>query len=297
MPPPPPPTPPSQRRLELLVMLVIVYSVVVLAVELELDDPEERGGFFWWSELFVAAFFTVEYVVRWVASRSWRYPLRPMAVVDLLATLPFYVGALVDLRSLRLVRVARMIRLLRLYRYTDALRSILNAFYRVRYEFGVIGFALLTLGWICTVLLYELEREAQPEAFGRLSDAAWCTIVTITTVGYGDKVPATPGGKLVALVLMLGGLGLFGTFVSLIGSAFLEELRRNPRPEDAPPPPGPPAAGGDPPDRFDPDEVLRAVEAGRFAAAGPDGPELTRLLAAACRRLLARDRPAAGPGG
>lgn len=272
----------GKSHLESLVFLVIVYSIVTFVIELETDADSE---FFLWSEFAVAAFFTVEYVVRWVASRKLSYPLTPMAVIDLLAVLPFYLAFMVDLRSLRLLRAARMLRLFKLYRYTSALQRIREAFHSVRYEFGVIGFAVLTLAWVCAVAVYELEREAQPQAFARFSDAAWYTVVTLTTVGYGDKVPATAGGKFVAVVMMVVGLGLFGTFVSLLGSAFLEQLRKARLLAAVAPPAAVEAA------EFDPADVRRAIESGAFDS--PEGHQkMTQLLAAACRRI---EGPLAAP--
>jgi voltage-gated potassium channel len=215
---------PSQRLAELFVLLLIVYSLVTYFLELEFTSLADHE-FFLWSEWIVTGLFTAEFLIRWIASRSLWYPLRPMAIVDLLAILPFYVGFLVDLRALRLIRVLRIFRLFKLYRYTDALQAILNAFFRVRYEFAVMGFAVMTLGLICAVAVFEHESEAQPQAFARFSDAVWYTLTTLTTVGYGDKVPVTGGARAVASVLMIGGLGVFGTFVSLIGSAFIEEIR------------------------------------------------------------------------
>lgn len=287
-----------QSRLELLILVLILYSVVTLFAELEFADADQSTGFFLWSERLVAVAFTVEYVVRWVASRRLSYPLRPMAIVDLLAILPFYLGFLVDLRTLRLVRVLRVLRLFKLYRYTNALQSIRNAFNRVRYEFGVIGFAVLTLLLGCSVAVYELERAAQPVVFARVSDAVWYSVTTITTVGYGDKVPVTTGGKLVAVFMMVGGLGLFGTFVSLLGSAFLEELRRAVRQPgaSAPPAEGPGTPEGMP-DGFDPRRVLKSIDEGAFGGdRGPCHAEGVRLLAVACRLLAALPAPRDGPG-
>ena len=214
------------RWIEHAIIVLIVFSVVVHFVELEFGEDGWGVRFFNWCDLIITVAFTIEYFVRWRLSRSLRYPLQPMAIIDLLAILPFYLGFLIDLRTLRLFRALRALRLFKLYRYTNAMKKIKNAFVRVRYEFAVVGFAVLTLGWVCATMLYELEREAQPQAFGRFSDSAWYTIVTLTTVGYGDKVPITFGGRAIAVVMMVAGLGLFGTFVSLVGSAFLEELRR-----------------------------------------------------------------------
>jgi voltage-gated potassium channel len=280
----------KQNSLEICILVLIVYSIVVQFFELEFNDTDFSTDFFVWSERIVTAVFTIEYFVRWIASRKLSYPLSPMAIVDLLAILPFYLSFLVDLRSLRLLRGFRVLRLFKLYRYTDAVKGIQNAFSQVRYEFGIIGFAVLTLGWICAVAVYELEKNAQPQVFSKLTDAIWYTVTTLTTVGYGDKVPVTLGGRLVAIFMMVCGLGLFGTFVSLIGSAFLEELRKHPRRTHKKA--HPVAITGlsdlsDSPDRYDPAQILHAMSTGTLNTEDAAGRAKTsRLLVVACQLLI-----------
>lgn len=277
------------RYLEVFILLLILYGIVTHLLELEFSDSDNAAAFFLWSERVVTILFTIEYFARWIASRSLVYPFRPMAIIDLLAILPFYLGFLFDLRSLRLVRAGRVIRLMKLYRYTDALHGIQNAFMQVRYEFGIIGFAVFTLGCVCSVGIYESEKTAQPQMFAKLSDAAWYTVTTLTTVGYGDKVPVTLVGRLIAVFMMVCGLGLFGTFVSLIGSAFLEELRKAPRPSWRK---VIPTAKIDThhhietPASFNPASVLRDLDQGVYSKHGEQNQqEVTRLLTIACRLL------------
>ncbi len=85
--------------------------------------------------------------------------------------------------------------------------------------------AIFFLVLLSATLEYELERTAQPEMFAKYSDSIWWSVVTLTTVGYGDKYPVTMGGRLVAVGTLVVGLGIFGTFLSLIGSAFMETLQ------------------------------------------------------------------------
>src|SRR5262245_35528824 len=227
-----------RRYLELFIQVLIFYSIGVHFIEVEYTGTERSTGLWLWSERCVAAIFTAEYITRWVASRRWLYPLRPMAVLDLLAILPFYVGFFVDLRSLRLIRTLRVLRLFKLTRHGRALATLSNAFHRIRHEFAVIGFALFIVCWCSAVAIFELERHAEPKRFGKLSDAVWYVLVTVTTVGYGDLYPVTGGGKLVASCTMIAGLALFGTFISLVGGAFVEELRRSWVEPATPEPPG-----------------------------------------------------------
>lgn len=303
-----------ESYLEIFIQVLIFYSIGMQLIELEFADVGHSTGFFLWSERVVAAIFTIEYLARWRASGRWNYVFEFSAIVDLIAVIPFYVGFFVDLRSLRLIRLLRVLRLFKLTRYNDALQHILNAYYKVRYEFTLIGFALFFVGWCSSLAIFELEREEHPETFGRLSDAVWYILVTVTTVGYGDKVPSTMAGKVVAGCTMIAGLALFGTFMSLIGSAYLDEIRRSmeagegkekgspegPSKVDFPPTEvgstseenaaacdfGP--ASADVP--FDPRRVLQAIDSGEFdQSRGLVHLETVRLLAAACRRLVAGD--------
>ena len=256
----------STKIIETSIVLVILYSLFTHFLELEFDTLDQSSGFFLWSERVVAVIFTIEYVVRWIASRSWRYPFRALAIIDFLAVLPFYAGFFVDLRSLRIVRALRVLRLFKLYRYSSAAQSLRDAFLRVRHEFAVMGFAVFTLMWLCTVAIFELERRQQPEAFGKLSDAAWFTVVTLTTVGYGDKVPVTAGGRCTAAFMMIAGMGLFGTFISLIGGAFVEELRKRRIKRH----------------EFDPASLLKAIETGELKVS----PEAAEHLRLGCKLMV-----------
>lgn len=294
-----------EQPVEIVIQVLIFYSIGMHLVELEFADVGHSEGFFLWSERVVAAIFTVEYFARWWASGRWSYPLDFMALVDLIAVLPFYVGFFVDLRSLRLIRLLRALRLFKLTRYNDALQHILNAYHKVRYEFMLIGFALFFVGWCSSLAIFELEREAHPDQFGRLSDAVWYILVTVTTVGYGDKVPVTPGGRIVAGCTMIAGLTLFGTFMSLIGSAYLEEIRRTMQRDDAREDDASDASSaassprseesgengpwlGPADEAFDAHRVLAAIDAGQFDRSGGLAHlETVRLLAVACRRLTA----------
>jgi voltage-gated potassium channel len=115
-------------KLELLSQAAILYSLATYIIEIQFVGSEHsRQGpsFFLWSERTVAVLFTLEYGLRWLSARDRRrYPLTALAIVDLLAILPFYIGFLVDLRVLRLIRTLRLLRLLKLYRYNAALQSL-----------------------------------------------------------------------------------------------------------------------------------------------------------------------------
>jgi voltage-gated potassium channel len=168
-----------------------------------------------WSERVIAGVFTIEYIIRWLRSRKWSYPLTATALIDLLAVLPFYVGFIVDLRVLRLVRTLRMLRLFKLHRYSAALRNFMKSIRSVGDQLGALGVVVLFFVMLSSSILFDCEHSAQPQVFSKFSDAVWWCITTLTTVGYGDKYPITPAGRVAATVTVVFGLGVFGTFISV----------------------------------------------------------------------------------
>ena len=83
------------------------------------------------------------------------------------------------------------------------------------------------------VIMYLFERETTPEAFGSIPSAMWWSVVTLSTVGYGDVVPATIGGRVAAGFLILGAIGLVSLPSGIIAGAFQEELRQRREQEQA----------------------------------------------------------------
>jgi len=182
--------------------------------------------------------FTVEYGLRlWVAIEHTPYRhLRPMAgrlkyavsaagIVDLLAVLPFWFAFLLP-AELRVVLVLRIIRFLKIARYSPAMRSLLDVLYSERRAlFGCLVVALgVTL--MAAALMHLAEGQVQPDTLGTIPDAMWWAIVTLGTIGYGDVVPVTALGKLIASMTILLGLIMIALPVGIIANAFNEAIHR-----------------------------------------------------------------------
>jgi voltage-gated potassium channel len=224
-----PETSTGRRWFELLAQVLVFYSIIVLYMETEARLSGDAAAPFWlWNERLLLVWFAVEYLTRWaLAKNRWRYPITIMGVIDLLAILPSIVGIASSFRSLKLLRALRMLRLLKLYRYNQALQHVMHGFRRVRHELAVVGFVAVLVLVSSSIAMHELEHEAQPEKFARLSDAVWWSFVTLSTVGYGDIYPITSGGRIVAVLTMIVGIGIFGTFISLVGSSFLATMNHD----------------------------------------------------------------------
>jgi voltage-gated potassium channel len=217
----------GKRWFEFFAQGVVFYSIIVLYMETEARLTGGAGQRFWiWNERALLVFFSAEYVIRWATSkRPLHYPFSLLGFIDLLAIIPSLAGFSSSLRSLKLLRALRMLTLLKLYRYNRALQNVMHGFRRVREELAIVGFVAVILMMVSSLAIYEFEHDAQPEKFKRIWDAIWWSFVTLSTVGYGDLAPVTVGGRLVGMLTMLVGIGIFGTFISLVGSSFLATMR------------------------------------------------------------------------
>lgn len=202
-----------------------------------------------WSQAFHAfdgvsvAIFTVEYLLRlWTCTEEehYRHPLwgrmkwmiSPMAIIDVLAIAPFYVGLAVhhetiDLRFVRMLRLVRILRVLKLTRHSDALQTLWRVIHSKRHDLVNSLILLLMLVVLFASLAYVFEHGADPknsDHFSSIPAAMWWAVVTLTTVGYGDVFPITVGGRIVAACTAACGIAMFALPTAVLGAAFINEL-------------------------------------------------------------------------
>lgn len=221
----------------ILVTLILV-NVIAAVFETVPTMSTTYQTVFWWIESVSVLAFTIEYIVRlWVCVEhprardlsAWRarldYVVTPAAIIDLIAIVPFFIvlfgGA--DVRTMVLVR---LMRLFKLGRYSTGFQSLFEAIRRERQALLASFLVLTSVVLVSASLAYIAEREAQPEAFGTIPDAIWWALVTVTTVGYGETVPETLGGRLVAGLTMITGILMIALPVAIIGSSFAEVIRQ-----------------------------------------------------------------------
>lgn len=226
----------SPTNLLLAILIIIAVAGAVLETE-----PTIAGGrelLFRQLEVTVASIFLVEYAARvWTVVENprfaayrfprLRYMVTPIALIDLAAILPaiFAFGGASSL-VLRFFRVFRMIRLAKLGRTTRAWTAIREAIYERRYEFGlVLGLVSVTM-LIASSLMYWAEADAQPDKFGSIPRALWWSIVTLTTVGYGDVYPVTTMGRVFAGVIAVTGVMLIAIPTGIFAASFSDGLQR-----------------------------------------------------------------------
>ena len=208
--------------------LIILVSVGLIIAEsvTSLEVPYRR--FFQISEWMIVGIFTVEYLIYiYLAKNKKRYIFSLFGIVDLLAILPAYLvlftplfAPLIGLRVLRVLRVIRLLRLFRILKLLRYNRSRVdkNALAYIHwYNLEIYFFVLFSVMVIAGTFIYLAESRVVGTPFVDIPAGMWWAIVTITTVGYGDMVPQTFLGRIVAGMTMITGLALFALLVSVMG--------------------------------------------------------------------------------
>ncbi|MEZ5543122.1 MAG: ion transporter [Pseudomonadota bacterium] len=228
----------SSRRFDIFIVALISLNILALVLESVQEIHRHHVQLFFWFEVFSVGVFTVEYLLRiWscveAADQRFRHPLRgrlrfaltPMALVDLCAILPFYLGMIYTL-DLRFLRALRLLRIFKLTRYSTAMSTLLQVLRDEAQSFGAAFLILFIIMIIASSGVYLFEHKAQPEAFSNIPEAAWWSVATLTTVGYGDVTPITTGGKIFGIFIMIIGIGMVALPAGILASAFSEELRK-----------------------------------------------------------------------
>lgn len=179
--------------------------------------------------------FSFEYVMRlWAVganptykgiSGRVRYALSFYALIDLLAIIPFLFGWGAQSLLVRLLRLFRLLALSRLIRYSQAMRIVLGAVLERRYEltFSIALSACVIL--LSAGVLYSVEADTNPAAFGSIPRAIWWSVTTLTTVGYGDAVPQTVLGRVFAALTAVAGIGLIAMPTGILAAAFSQAFK------------------------------------------------------------------------
>lgn len=182
--------------------------------------------------------FALEYALRlWVAvedrAGSYGHPITgrlrwavtPSALVDLVAVLPFWLAPLLP-ADLFLLRLLRLLRILKIVRLSPALATFQVVLHAQRRQLAAVGLLLAILLLLLAGAMHAIESPVQPEAFGSIPEALYWAVVTVATVGYGDVVPVTPLGRLVAGGAALLSLATIAFPTAILGAGFVREMQQ-----------------------------------------------------------------------
>lgn len=223
---------PLDRFISLLIACSIVLAVLATEPVVRADYIDGLRHL----DLGIAVLFLVEYLMRlWIAPlkpgsrRGLRgaidYALTPMALLDLLAITPTILGVVSpELYVLRLVRLVRIGRIGRSRHFRRSIQHFNRAITSKREELQISAIYSAVVIVISSVLMYLSEGGVQQEQFGSIPRCLWWSLITVTTVGYGDTYPITAIGRVVASLTAISGIAVIAIPIGIISAGFSESV-------------------------------------------------------------------------
>ena len=244
------------KLFDILLIALIIVNVAAMMLETVPGLPA-----LWQHELHIievvsVLIFTIEYILRVYSSASapnrstqanrsaqanrtrqekttawqkrWAYIKSPMALVDLMAILPFYLSMLVAF-DLRILRVFRVLRILKIGRYSRSMQTLVTVLRNESHSLIAALSVLLLFTIIAATCIYYIEHAAQPDVFSSIPASLWWALVTLTTVGYGDVVPITALGKIFGGLITIMGICFYALPAGILSSSYTSQmqLKRN----------------------------------------------------------------------
>jgi len=204
--------------LNLLIVILSIYVLLSLLVDTFFKLPIEISKLLFTIDNGICLVFLLDFFIRFFRADN-KLKFMKWGWIDLVSSIPS-----VDiLRAGRLIRLFRLLRVLRAFRST---RILVNHIFRNKVKgtmttVSIIAFLIIISSSISILIVENVPQSNIKTA----EDAIWWAMVTVTTVGYGDKFPVTTEGRLIAVVLMVTGVGLFGVFTGYISSIFVSERK------------------------------------------------------------------------
>lgn len=228
-----------------LITSLILINVASILLESFDNIYEKYRLFFSIFEIITVSVFTIEYVLRiWVADIQYRifspavarrkYIFSAMGLIDLIAIIPFFLPIVIAFTpsEVKSLRTLRLFLIFKLAHYSRALRLIAKVISAKKNELGITILSTLILMLISSSLMYEIEKDYQPEQFDNIWSSFWWAVSSLTTIGYGDIVPISPMGRVLASISALFGVGLVAIPTGIISASFLQEVNKEKQKKD-----------------------------------------------------------------
>jgi voltage-gated potassium channel len=207
------------KLFDMTLIWAIVLSIVVICLESIKSVKADYGNLFFILEWMFTGFFTIEYILRIISLRKpSSYIFSFYGVIDLLAIIPTFLSLFVvgtqSLMVIRSIRLLRIFRLLKLPRYIGEAEVLTKALLSGRHKITVFLLAVFSIATFMGAVMYVVEGEAN--GFTSIPKGIYWSVVTMTTVGYGDLAPQTDLGRFLASILMVMGYGIIAVPTGII---------------------------------------------------------------------------------
>lgn len=225
---------PAGKFFDIVLLIVILYSVIIVMLESVPRFDDDYHNFLDISEWVVTILFTIEYALRIICIRKpSKYIFSFFGIIDFLSTIPKYLSYLVVgsqyFAALRALRLLRVFRILKLVRFVGESNNLIRALSASRTKIFIFVFFVLIISILLGTIMYLVEG---PEnGFYSIPHSVYWTIVTLTTVGYGDISPQTGLGQLIATFVMIIGYGIIAVPTGIVTVEFTKQKKPK-TPED-----------------------------------------------------------------
>jgi len=221
---------PMGKLFDIILFIIIIFSVILIMLESVKAIDAEYHEVLFILEWLVTIFFTIEYIARIICiKKPSNYIFSFYGIIDFLSTIPLYISyifagsqVLLAVRAFRLLRVFRILKLARFLGEASQLKRALKA---SRAKITVFLFAVLIASVMMGTLMYLVEGDEA--GFTSIPTSIYWTIVTLTTVGYGDIAPITPQGQAIATIIMLLGYGIIAVPTGMVTAEFAKQGKDN----------------------------------------------------------------------
>lgn len=222
---------PAGKLFDVILIVCILLSVLLVIIESIKGLPAYLNTPFVILEYLFTAFFTFEYVTRiYCCPYRRKYIFSFFGIIDLLATLPLYIGLLFpSARYLLIIRAFRLIRVFRVFKLFSFLNEgerLLTALKDSSKKIAVFFLFVVILVVSIGTIMYMIEGTQPGTQFNNIPNSIYWAIVTMTTVGYGDITPATGLGRFLSAIVMLTGYTIIAVPTGIVSASMMKEYKR-----------------------------------------------------------------------
>ena len=216
------------KAFDITLLFLIIVSVILVALESVESFRLNYSDFLNISEWIITIVFTIEYILRLMCvKKPFKFIISLYGIIDLLSIIPKYISILFFgtqyLGALRALRLLRVFRILKMTRYIGESNTLMKALIASRAKVGVFIFSVLVICIIFGTLMYMIEPDES--GFTSIPEGIYWSIVTLTTVGYGDIAPITPFGQFLAAVIMIMGYGIIAVPTGIVTAELSEKSK------------------------------------------------------------------------
>lgn len=231
----------GSKNVDYFLATLVIINIIAIALESVAPIYASYGNLLDGIETVSIVVFSIEYLLRiWSApqlkghslsfagslKQRWAYIRSFNGLIDLVSILPYYVQAFFPYIDLRILRAFRLLRILKLSNYNSALEDFFEAIIEERKSFYAALYLFIIVFIVSSSLMYFAEHRVHPDGFKSIPGSMYWSLITLTTVGYGDITPITVAGKVIASAAAICGVVVVALITGIVVSSFNAQMER-----------------------------------------------------------------------